>query len=73
MSVNPDDPAELQQLDTSGLFDAAWYRKQRPTFADSLAAVRRQIWREQGFLTSRREGKTRKLRPALHDGIACAL
>ena len=52
---------------------AAWYRKQRPTFADSLAAVRRQIWREQGFLTSRREGKTRKLRPALHDGIVHAL
>ena len=52
---------------------AAWYRKQRPTFADSLAAVRRQIWREQGFLTSRREGKTPKLRPALHDGIVHAL
>src|SRR3954465_5566431 len=33
---------------------AAWYCKQRPTFADTLAAVRRQIWREQGFLTSRR-------------------
>src|SRR5215210_7400980 len=52
---------------------AAWYSKQRPTFADTLAAVRRQIWREQGFLTSRREGKTTKLRPALRDGIVHAL
>ena len=26
----------------------AWYRKQRPTFVDTLAAVRREIWREQG-------------------------
>ena len=52
---------------------AAWYSKQRPTFADTLAAVRRQLWREQGFLTSRRAGKPRKLRPALRDGIVHAL
>ncbi len=52
---------------------AAWYRKQRPTFSDTLAAVRRQVWREQGFLTSRRTGKPRKIRPALHDGIVHAL
>ena len=25
---------------------SAWYHKQRPTFADSLAAVRRAIWNE---------------------------
>jgi hypothetical protein len=29
--------------------EAAWYKKQRPTFADALAAVRREIWRAQGF------------------------
>jgi hypothetical protein len=28
---------------------AAWYRKQHPTFADAMAAVRREIWRAQGF------------------------
>jgi len=27
-------------------------RKPRPTFADALAAVRRQFWREQGLLLS---------------------
>jgi DDE superfamily endonuclease len=52
---------------------AAWYCKQRPTFADTLAAVRRQIWREQGFLTSRHASKPTKLRPALRDGIVHAL
>ena len=52
---------------------AAWYCKQRPTFADTLAAVRRQLWREQGFLTSRRQGKPTKLRPALCGGIIHAL
>ena len=52
---------------------AAWYRKRRPTFADTLAAVRRQLWREQGFLTSRRTCKPIKLRPTLRDGIVHAL
>jgi hypothetical protein len=52
---------------------AAWYRKQRPTFVDTLAAVRRQLWREQGFLTSRRACERTKLRPALCDGIVHAL
>ena len=52
---------------------SAWYRKQRPTFSDTLAAVRRELWREQGFVTSRRATDVRKLRPSLRDGIAYAL
>ena len=52
---------------------SAWYRKQRPTFSDTLAAVRREIWREQGFVTSRKASDVRKLRAALRDGIAYAL
>ena len=52
---------------------AAWYRKRHPTFSDTLAAVRRQIWTEQGLLTSRRSDETAKLRPALREGIAYAL
>ena len=51
----------------------AWYRKQRPTFSDTLAAVRREIWREQGFVTSGRAANTRKLRTSLRSGIAYAL
>ena len=52
---------------------SAWYRKQRPTFSDTLAAVRREIWREQGFVTSRTPSDMGKLRPAFRDGIAYAL
>ncbi len=52
---------------------SAWYRKPRPTFSDTLAAVRRELWREQGFVTSRTPSNLQKLRPALRDGIAYAL
>ena len=34
---------------------SAWYQKQRPTFADTLAAVRREIWSEQGFVVPGRQ------------------
>jgi len=52
---------------------AAWYRKKRPTFADTLAAVRREIWREQGFFTSCPAPDVRKLRPALRNAVTYAL
>ena len=52
---------------------SAWYRKQRPTFSDTLAAVRREFWREQGFVTSRHASDMRKLRPALRNAITYAL
>ena len=51
----------------------AWYRKKRPTFSDTLAAVRRQFWCEQGSLTSRHSAEPAKLRPALREGIAHTL
>ena len=52
---------------------AAWYRKRRPTCADTLAAVRREIWSEQGFSVSRHSAETAKLPPALRESIAYAL
>jgi hypothetical protein len=55
------------------VWSSAWYHKQRPTFADTLAAVRRAIWSEQGFAVSRRSVDTAKLPPALREGIAYAL
>ena len=51
----------------------AWYHKKRPTFSDTLAAVRRQVWCEQGFLASRGSSELAKLQPALRDGIIHAL
>jgi len=56
---------------------SAWRRKQRPTFSDTLAAVRcalwRELWREQGFATSQRTTNMTKLRPALQSAITYAL
>ena len=65
--------ARLDPRARSAVCTAAWYRKPRPTFADTLAAVRRQFWREQGLLLSWRRSATTKLRPALRHGIAYAL
>jgi DDE superfamily endonuclease len=45
--------AHRQMADPAGAVrQAAWYRKDRPTFADALALVRRQLWRHQAFHTS---------------------
>jgi hypothetical protein len=52
---------------------SAWYHKKRPTFADTLAAVRRAISSDQSFVVSRRSGEAAKLPPALREGIAYAL
>ena len=65
--------ARLDRRARSAVCTDAWYRKPRPTFTDTLAAVRRQFWREQGLLLSERQPEVRKLRPGLRHGIAYAL
>ncbi|MCA1603498.1 MAG: transposase [Acidobacteria bacterium] len=52
---------------------AAWYVKRLPTFSDALATVRRQLWREVGFRTSRSETDNVKLDRALLDRLTDAL
>ena len=37
---------------------AAWYRKDEPTFSDAIAAVRRVLWCQPDFSTSRKSGET---------------
>ena len=65
--------ARLDRRARTAVCTAAWYRKPRPTFADTLAAVRREFWREQGLLLSWRRPEARKLSPASRRGIAYAL
>jgi hypothetical protein len=55
------------------VWTAAWYRKQQPTFADTLAAVRREIWQAQGLSISRKIPDMQKLPRRLRDGITHAL
>ncbi|HJU15971.1 MAG TPA: transposase [Stellaceae bacterium] len=62
------DPEARQAVAT-----AAWYHKPHPTFADTLAAVRCQVWREQGLFTSRSTAEEQKCQPALHEAIVHAI
>lgn len=43
------------------LRSAAWYDKQTPTFSDAIAAVRRYLWADQHFQTSKTEAEMIKL------------
>ena len=52
---------------------SAWYRKPQPTFADTLAAVRRANLARAGFRHVAAAAEAAKLPPALHDGLAYAL
>src|SRR4051812_8998835 len=49
------------------------YHKQQPTFADTLAAIRREIWKAQGLSISRTIPDVQKLPQRLRDGITHAL
>jgi DDE superfamily endonuclease len=51
----------------------AWYRKQRPTFADALAVVRQQYWRQAGFRLSGRQDHVAKLPQALRESLIYVL
>lgn len=52
---------ELQKQGKLGARRAAWYPKPVPTFSDALAAVRREIWRHEGFSMSESRGETLKI------------
>lgn len=47
---------ELHKAKKLNVATCAWYQKPHPTFSDAIASVRRQIWRNQKFLTSYLEG-----------------
>ncbi|HMF75738.1 MAG TPA: hypothetical protein VK604_08770, partial [Bryobacteraceae bacterium] len=51
----------------------AWYAKQRPTFADALAAVRQQYWAHMGFRPSGRKRHILKSSKALRHCLIYAL
>lgn len=53
---------KLQQAGVPiGVAPTIWYHKTRPTFADALAAVRTQLWRQSYFYTSAIKQQTGKL------------
>jgi hypothetical protein len=65
--------AQLRTSERKAAASSAWYRKKLPTFSDTLTAVRRHIWCEQGFLTSLPSGHGAKPGRALQHGWAYVL
>jgi hypothetical protein len=63
----------LARQGTLALPQDAWYRKQRPTFSDALAAVRQHYWRQMGFRLSRRRNQMGKLPPTLRESLIYVL
>ena len=52
---------------------AAWYAKERPTFADAIAAVRRELWEYALFCTLSPKTDVQKLQQALLQRFGDAL
>jgi DDE superfamily endonuclease len=52
---------------------ASWYVKERPTFSDALACVRRQLWNEALFYTSSAKADNEKIQQALFERFTDAL
>ena len=48
---------------------ASWYEKALPTFSDALAAVRRSLWREQGFVRSGRKTESLQISRTLYERL----
>ena len=65
--------SQLAPRTRGAIWTAAWYHKQQLTFADALAAVRREIWKTQGLSISRKIPDMQKLPQRLQDGITQAL
>jgi DDE superfamily endonuclease len=59
-------PLLIEQGMTS-VRSTAWYRKTRPTFAEAIALVRRQLWEHLDFSTSQQETDMRQIPRALFE------
>ena len=52
---------------------AAWYKKERPTFSDAIALVRRRLWQQENLSTSMTEADIIKISKALFDRLTEAV
>lgn len=52
---------------------AVWYEKAVPTFSDALAAVRRSLWRAEGFVSSGRRTESVEIPQRLYERLTEAL
>jgi hypothetical protein len=64
---------QLLQSDALCLRQTAWYSKELPTFADTIALVQQQLWPSEGFWMSCNEPDTVKIPKALLEPLTDAL
>ncbi len=64
---------DITQEQTIAPRTAAWYPKANLTFSDAIAAVRRKIWAQQIFSTSRQDAEMIKIPKELAERMANAL
>lgn len=63
----------LHQQGRLSVRQSAWYEKPLPTFSDTLAAVRRELWQRDGFVISRPEAQTLKISRAAWERLTDVL
>jgi hypothetical protein len=57
----------LQNQGQLSIPTCAWYKKEKPTFSDAIAAVRRLLWKEINFSISDKPEEVVKIpKPLLH-------
>jgi hypothetical protein len=64
---------ELVKTETKVVRTAAWYAKERPTFSDAIALVRRCLWSECHFSMSKRDRDVIKIPRSLFDRLTDAV
>jgi hypothetical protein len=65
---------QQRRADTSlPVRQAAWYRKEQPTFSDALAFVRRELWQHAAFRTSAADSEVVQVPRVLIDRLTDAL
>jgi len=64
---------ELAQKQKLSLRRSAWYEKEEATFSDAIAAVRRYLWAEQHFQTSKNEAEMIKIPRAFMERLTDTL
>jgi hypothetical protein len=63
----------LIQNETIAVRQAAWYTKERPTFSDAIATVRRCVWSDSHFSMSSRQSDVVKIPRSLLERLTDAV
>ena len=65
--------ARLRETEEVSVRQAAWYAKEKPTFSDTIAMVRRHLWKQVGFQMSMTPTEVEKVPRALLERLREAL